>query len=87
MCFCTKVNTLWTSGKTKPKAGFPGGAVVKNWPANAGDARDSGLMAGSGRSLQDSGWNTPWREKPGGLQSMRSQGVRCNGVTEHARTP
>ena len=47
--------------------GFPGGAVVKNLPANAGGARDVGLTAGSGRSpgegngnpLQDS-----CREKP-----------------------
>ena len=29
---------------------FPGGAVVKNLPANAGDARDVGLIPGSGRS-------------------------------------
>ena len=29
--------------------GFPGGRVIKNLPANAGDARDSGLMPGSGR--------------------------------------
>ena len=31
--------------------GFPGGAVVKNLPANAGDTRDLGLIPGSGRSL------------------------------------
>ena len=30
--------------------GFPGGVVVKNPPANAGDARDVGLIPGSGRS-------------------------------------
>ena len=30
--------------------GFPGGAVVKNLPANAGDARDAGSIPGSGRS-------------------------------------
>ena len=32
------------------KGGFPGGAAVKNLPANAGDARDIGLIPGSGRS-------------------------------------
>ena len=33
--------------------GFPGGSVVKNLPANAGDARDSGSL--------------PWvRKSPGG---------------------
>ena len=30
--------------------GFPGGTVIKNMPANAGDARDTGLTPGSGRS-------------------------------------
>ena len=30
--------------------GFPGGTVVENPPANAGDARDPGLIPGSGRS-------------------------------------
>ena len=30
--------------------GFPGDAVVKKLPANAGDTRDSGLVSGSGRS-------------------------------------
>ena len=29
---------------------FPGGAVVKNPPANAGDARVTGSIPGSGRS-------------------------------------
>ena len=31
--------------------GFPGGAVVKNLPANAGDSRDSNLIPGLGRYL------------------------------------
>ena len=30
--------------------GFPGGEVVKNPPANAGDSRDAGSIPGSGRS-------------------------------------
>ena len=30
--------------------GFPGGSVVKNLPANAGDAEDSGLIPGWGIS-------------------------------------
>ena len=30
--------------------GFPGGTKVKKLPANAGDARDSDLIPGSGRS-------------------------------------
>ena len=38
---------LLFSNKSK---GFPGGAVVKNLPANAGDSRDSGPILGSRRS-------------------------------------
>ena len=30
--------------------GFPGGSVVKNLPANTGDARDTDSVRGSGRS-------------------------------------
>ena len=30
--------------------GFPGSSVVKNLPADAGDASDVGLIPGSGRS-------------------------------------
>ena len=30
--------------------GFPGGSVIKNLPANAGDTGDAGLLPGSGRS-------------------------------------
>ena len=30
--------------------GSPGGLVVKNLPANAGEARDTGLIPGLGRS-------------------------------------
>ena len=33
--------------------GFPGGAVVKNLPANAGTARDVGLIPGSGTSPRE----------------------------------
>ena len=29
---------------------FPGGAVLKNLPANTGDARDTGWISGLGRS-------------------------------------
>ena len=31
------------------RTGFPGGAVVKNLPANAGDVRDAGSIPDSGR--------------------------------------
>ena len=74
--------------------GFPGGTVVKILSANAGDARDAGLIPGLGRSprvrngkpFQYSTWKIPWTEKPGGLQSMGLQRVGHHLVTEHART-
>ena len=55
--------------------------MVKNPPANAGDA---GSIPGSGRSLEKEmatrssipTWKIPWAEAFGGLQSMGSQRVR-----------
>ena len=49
--------------------------MVKNPPVNA---RDSGLIPGSGRCLGGGNsnhssilaWEIPWTEDPGGLQSM-----------------
>ena len=38
---------------------FPGGSVVKNPPANAGDAGDAGLTSGSGRSPGEEGNGNP----------------------------
>ena len=40
--------------------GFPDGTVVKNLPANPGDARDAGSIPGSGRS-PGAGNGTPFR--------------------------
>ena len=48
--------------------GFPGGTMVKDLPANAGGARDTDPILGSGRSsevgntnpLQYSCWKIPW---------------------------
>ena len=37
-------------GEVNIKGGFPGGTVVKNLPANAGDTRDTGSIPGLGRS-------------------------------------
>ena len=60
--------------------GFPGGAVVKNLPANAGDARDAGSIPGLEDPLEEEmathssilAWRIPWREEPGRLQSKGS---------------
>ena len=64
--------------------GFPGGKVVKNLPADAGDTRDLGLTPGSGRSLKEGvaplssvlAWKSPQTEEPGGLLSIGSQRIR-----------
>ena len=40
--------------------GIPGGSVIKNPPANAGDAGDSGSVSALRRSLN---WEDPWIEK------------------------
>ena len=58
--------------------------VVKNPPANAGDAKGMSLISGSRRSsggrngnpLQYSCLEIPWTEEPGGLQFMESQTAR-----------
>ena len=60
---------------------FPGGSVVKNPPYNAGDARDTGWSLGQEDPLEEDmathssipAWRIPWKEEPGGTQSMESQ--------------
>ena len=52
--------------------------VVKNMPANAGNARGSSLIPELGDPLEEEmaihssilAWRIPWTEEPGGLQSM-----------------
>ena len=57
--------------------GFLGDSVVKNPPANAEDVvsnPESGISPGEGNGIPSSilGWEIPWTEGTGGLQSMRS---------------
>ena len=64
--------------------------MVKNPPANAGDA---GLIPGSGRSPGGGNgnhssilaWEIPWTEEPGGLQSVGSQGVEHDLATKQQK--
>ena len=52
--------------------------MLKNPPANVGDAGDAGSIpkmgrspgAGNGTHSSILAWKIPWTEKPGGLQSM-----------------
>jgi len=60
--------------------------VVKNPPADAGDAGDTDLIPRSGRCPRGGNdnpssilaWRIPWTEEPGGLQSIVSQKVVCD---------
>ena len=71
--------------------GFPGGSDGKK---STYSARDLDLTPQSGRSLEEEmathssilAWRIPWTEEPGGIQSMESQRVRHDLVTEHACT-
>ena len=64
--------------------GFPGGAMVKNPPTNAGNTRDAGSVPVWEDPLEQKmathssilAWKIPWTEEPGGLQSMGLQRVR-----------
>ena len=52
--------------------GFPGGAVLKNPPANAGDAREAGLVPGWKRSLREGKRNPLQYSCLESLQGQRS---------------
>ena len=61
--------------------GFSSRSVVKNLPANAGDARDIGSIPGwedpweAQMATHSSmlAWEIPWTKEPGGLQFMKSK--------------
>ena len=91
---CARLKHRWRHGSKymmNRQIGLPGDAVVKNLPANAGDARDVVSIPGSGRSsgvgnsnslqyycLETSMDREARRSggKSGGLQSMGPQRVR-----------
>ena len=71
--------------------GFPGGSVIKNPPANAGNTGDTSSTPGFGKSpgegngntLQNSCLEIPWTEEPGGLYSpWGCKRVRHDWVSE-----
>ena len=67
--------------------GLPGGTVVKNPPAHAGDAgfnpwvREDPLEEGITTHSSVHAWRTPWTEKPG---SLLSKELDRTEVTDHA---
>ena len=72
----------------------PVAQVAKNPRASAGDLGDVGCVSELGRlpwrrkcsPSRILAWEIPWTEEPGGLQSVGSQRVRHDLVTEHAHT-
>ena len=63
---------------------FPGGSEVKNPLANAGDLQEMQVRSLGGEDPLEKemtthssvpAWRTPWREEPGGLQSVELQSL------------
>ena len=81
MFFQTFTGMSLTGPSYPPLQGFPGGTVVKNLPANAGDVGsipESGRSLGKGMTTHSSilAWEMLWTEEPGGLQSTGAQKSR-----------
>ena len=72
-CYKGPVNSAW---------GFPGGSDGKEsaWNADSLGQKDP-LEKGTSTHSSILAWRIPWTEEPGGLQSMRSQRVRHDWVT------
>ena len=83
--------TLSTNIQWRP-SGFPGDSVVKSLPAIVGDAGDSCLIPGWGRSPGGGKWQPSPVFSPGKFHEQRSLagyspwGCKEADMTEHART-
>ena len=64
------------------RMGFPGGAVVKNPPAYAGDSRDMGSIPGSGRSPGVGNGNPPQCSCLGNPMDRGTQWATVHGVAK-----
>ena len=69
LAICIK-GTLFLS-KITQLLGFPGGAMVKNLPASAGDLRDLGSIPGLERSPEE-GHDNPLLENPMDRGALRA---------------
>ena len=82
--------------EVKVKSGFPGGAVVKNMSANAGDAGDTGLITGPSHWVKKIPWKRKWQptpvflpgksHRPRSLAGYSPGGCKESDTTEHAHT-
>ena len=84
--------TILDGSYFRTSQGFPGGTVVKNLPANAGEV---GLIPGLGRAPGEKGmdphssilaWKIPQTKEPGRLQSMSHKELDTT-VTEQQESP
>ena len=72
--------------------GFPGSRVVKNLPANAGDARDAGSIPGSGSSPRGGSGNPLQYSRlensidRGAWRATVQGGHKKSDMTEHTHT-
>ena len=79
----SRISSFYMLGYIIFEQDSPGGAVVKNLSAIAGDPRDMGSIPGWEDSLERGmathssilDWRICWTEEPGGLQSMGLQRV------------
>ena len=86
----------WIMGYVCSALAFPGGSVIKNLPANSEATGDAGWIPGLGRTPEGGKWQHPLQysclENPmdrgvwWAIQSMGSQRLRRNLVTEHKHT-
>ena len=70
--------------------GFPSGSVVKNHPANAGDAEDANLIPGFGRCPGEGDGNHSsilvWENHRGAWWATVHGGPKESDTTEHTHT-
>ena len=81
------IQSMYSSLHLLTPKGCPGGSVVKNLPAvQETQVQSLGWKDPLGKRMATHlsilAWRTPWMEELGGLQSMGSQRVRHNWVTD-----
>ena len=64
--------------------GFPGGSMVKNSPANSGDAGDTGLIPKSGRSPGEGNGNQLQYSSLGNPMGRGAWRVAVHGIAKES---
>ena len=76
------MNTIYNFNRLGFKAGFPGELVVKNPPANIGDARNTGLTPRLGRFPQEGNGDPLLYSCLGNLMDTGAWQATVPGVTK-----